>query len=638
MKNTIILQELARIRKSRRRCQPVHLVLALGLIATLSGCELFSLIMGTAGVASVTFSPPGGAYSAAQTVVLSSATPGALIRYTTDGSDPSETAGTQIASGASVTVSGSRTLKAIGYKPGLKASAVTSATYSIVGSARLTAFAITRITNPNVPSYRPATSLVPGTGGGTITAYMPGGSGSSINVTFAVSGGGHVTAGGTTITSPATIDLSAVRTVSAVDASGAEYVYSLDIAGTGLPSVYITTTSGLEVASNEAYEAGSVTIAGGTESYSAALANTAISISGRGNSTWGPDAPKKPYKFKFASKTAILDMPAAKKWVLLANYFDKTLIRNAVVMKAAETVFPSTMGFVPRMRFVDVYLNGACRGTYSLGDQVEVGTSRLNVGTSSATDVDTSYFMEVNKWIRDRDGGVAGKDYFITPKAGFVIEYKTPDAITDTPAAGEITPAQQAWLSSRIADIETKLQAGSGFGTLLDTESFIDWGIVEEYFRNTDSAFVSSVYLHRSAGGKLKIGPLWDFDLSSGNADEESISLRDFTGTEAISTKWYDWMMKSSYPETMAVRTAFIARWNAKKSAFKAAIEGAVTEYTALTARSAAQDALIWPLSTDRYPHAYTTGLSRAEYIRLFSEWLANRYSWLDNAITHSDF
>src|SRR5579872_2967378 len=88
-----------------------------------------SITMATTAVAAPTFSPPGGSYSSTQMVTINSATTGASIRYTTDGSTPSETVGT-VYSGA-VSVSTSLTLKAIAYETGMTDSAITSASYVI---------------------------------------------------------------------------------------------------------------------------------------------------------------------------------------------------------------------------------------------------------------------------------------------------------------------------------------------------------------------------------------------------------------------------------------------------------------------------------------------------------------------------
>ena len=256
-----------------------------------------------------------------------------------------------------------------------------------------------------------------------------------------------------------------------------------------------------------------------------------------------------------------------------------------------------------------------------------MGTTRVNIGASSTTETDTAYLLEVNRWIKTRDGGVLGTDYFETAEAGVVVEYKTPKA-------SKISQDQKTWLSTRFADIETRLETGGDFAEYLDVESFIDWAILEEFFRNTDSAFISSVYLHRTAGGKLTIGPLWDFDLSAGNTEGtvDIPGLRKTDGLEAITTDWLNWMLDD--PTT---RTAFRTRWADMKGQLYTTVTQNIADFKALTAKSAAQDASKWSLSVDTWPYAFPTGLTRNEYIDLYADWIDDRYDWLDNAISEND-
>ena len=495
------------------------------------------------------------------------------------------------------------------------------------GIARVLTLTVVDARNPVLSDYTTDATIVSGPSSGKLSAFLPGGSSRTIDIEFTVADG-SVKAGATTLSSPATIDLNTVQSLTTVDALGNEYIYTLDIGETGLPSVFITTAGEAEIVSKDVYMDGTVTIAGGSTDYSTPFATMAMGIRGRGNSTWGPLALKKPYRFKFATEQSVLGMPAAAEWVLLANYFDKTLMRNSVVMKTAETLFSDTLGFIPRMKFVDVYLNGSYNGSYILGDQIEVGTTRVNIGASSTTETDTAYLLEVNRWIKTRDGGVLGTDYFETAEAGVVVEYKTPKA-------SKISQDQKTWLSTRFADIETRLETGGDFAEYLDVESFIDWAILEEFFRNTDSAFISSVYLHRTAGGKLTIGPLWDFDLSAGNTEGtvDIPGLRKTDGLEAITTDWLNWMLDD--PTT---RTAFRTRWADMKGQLYTTVTQNIADFKALTAKSAAQDASKWSLSVDTWPYAFPTGLTRNEYIDLYADWIDDRYDWLDNAISENDF
>lgn len=423
-----------------------------------------------------------------------------------------------------------------------------------------------KATHPSLGSgYQTNALLTQGESGGKIFATLPAGTNPSVQIEFTLDSGSLKVAG-QTVNSPVTVDLSAVDTVYHVDPVGFEYPYTLDIATAGAAPII----------SKKDPLAGTIAIADGTVSYSEPLASTPMEIRGRGNSTWGSKAEKKPYRMKFSSALAMLDMPAATDCVLLANYFVKTLIRNAVVMETAQTVFSDTMGFVPRMRFVDVFLNGVYNRVYTLGDQVKVGANRLAISDSSTAPADKAYLVEVNRWIiRPKEEATEIEDYFITPKA----------------SALKSNTANRDWLIQRFTDIETELgKEGAGnFAQYLDTNSFIDWAILEEAFRNTDSGFISSVFLHKDGGAasKFKIGPLWDFDLSAGNTDlpgspvdANDVGLRSTSGVEVLATNWYNWIFYNDGDKLY--RDAFKARWAAKASTLKTTILNTKDEYSDL--------------------------------------------------------
>ena len=142
---------------------------------------------------------------------------------------------------------------------------------------------------------------------------------------------------------------------------------------TDLPTIYIETFDGNGIYSKEIYEycrLHYVDETGTVTSYDS------VSIRGRGNSTW--NMKKKPYKIKFLNKEKFLGKgyAKAKKWTLMANCGDKTLIRNAVT--SAMGAFTS-LKFNPAYKFVDLVLNGEYMGNYQISDQVDVRPHRVNI-------------------------------------------------------------------------------------------------------------------------------------------------------------------------------------------------------------------------------------------------------------------
>ena len=115
-----------------------------------------------------------------------------------------------------------------------------------------------------------------------------------------------------------------------------------------------------------------------------------LTIRGRGNSTWGE--PKKPYSIKFKEKQSLLGMAEAKKWVLLANYLDRTLIRNAV---AFEITKKTNLEWTPSGKFAEVFLNGKFLGNYFICEKIQIDKNRLNKSKDSyLLEFDTNYDEE----------------------------------------------------------------------------------------------------------------------------------------------------------------------------------------------------------------------------------------------------
>lgn len=159
-------------------------------------------------------------------------------------------------------------------------------------------------------------------------------------------------------------------TVKAADNTTKDYTLQL-FTFTGLPILYIETEN--PVVSKDDYVKGHMTIDANTK-YPQAVTDMQLEMRGRGSSTW--NMPKKPYRIKLNTKTEMLGMPAAKKWVLLANFADKTLLRNYLALEIGRRF---EAAFTPRARFVEVILNGEFMGNYLLTDQVEVGATRVNI-------------------------------------------------------------------------------------------------------------------------------------------------------------------------------------------------------------------------------------------------------------------
>ena len=280
---------------------------------------------------------------------------------------------------------------------------------------------------------------------------------------------------------------------------------------TGLPVVYVDTEGGAAITSKEDYVNANLTIRG-EEGYEG-LETVTCSIRGRGNTTWY--WPKKPYLVKLEKKESILGMPKHKRWILLANFMDRTLMRNLVSMKVASL---TSLEWTPRCVPVELVLNGKHQGSYLLIEQVRVDKDRVNVTEMTKEDNDGEeltggYLLELNfhfdnevQWV-DPHGGNA--QWGAGSGIPFGVKYPDPE---------DLTQAQLKYIKQYVYDTAEALYGEGftdpekGYAKYLDVESFIDYWLVFEVMCNHELGNPGSVYFHKDRGGKLVAGPCWDFD------------------------------------------------------------------------------------------------------------------------------
>ena len=239
--------------------------------------------------------------------------------------------------------------------------------------------------------------------------------------------------------------------------------------------------------------------------------------------------PKKAYGFETRTRrgrnrpVSLLGMPKESDWVRLASYDDKTLMRNAVGYRAARRL----SRYASRLRHVELVLNGRYQGVYLLGEQLKLDGDRVDVDDRG---VSGGYLLEMkarNKIHRD-------DRVFRTPVTRTAIAYTDPDR-------GDLSARRAAWIRRYLGRFERALHGRSfrdrrrGYRAYLDMPSAVDYVLLNEYFKNHD-AFQASAYMHKSTGGRLVLGPLWDLDLSMGNTNFPQSSGA--TGSLLVDYRW----------------------------------------------------------------------------------------------------
>ena len=263
---------------------------------------------------------------------------------------------------------------------------------------------------------------------------------------------------------------------------------------TNLPTVSIHTLDGVIPFDKETDITASISVIADGEQYLLAEPGT---IRERGN--YSRTFPKKPYRIKFDKKRNVLDAPAkAKKWTLINNYGDKTLMRNLLAFELSKRM---GMPYTPYGRAVDVVLNGEYKGCYQLCDQIQVNKNRVEITEMTPQDISGNaltggYLFEVDAYANQE------RSWFWSNQ-GNPVTIKSPDE-------DSIASAQFNYIKNHFNKMESQWQ------NYLDLNTFLRHFLVGELSGNTDTYW--SVFMYKQRDDDIVYtGPVWDFDLAFDN-------------------------------------------------------------------------------------------------------------------------
>lgn len=361
-------------------------------------------------------------------------------------------------------------------------------------------------------------------------------------------------------------------TLRAKDGSTKTVTVKIETLATGLPSVSVTTSGYAAINSKTEYISTAFYVGGGNKgvcSYAASsVLRTTGAIKGRGNTSWSFD--KKSYTLKLDSQQSMLGLDASKDWALLALHQDKSLLRNYTAAYLSEQI---GLEYTMQIRPVDMWLNGSYVGTYALAEKIELEPARVDITKfdSKAAVNKVGYLMEFDRHINEVSSAQKAKwqargKGFYDPVEDEVFVHLTTIGdcwlVIRSPAAKNLTAAHVNYVYGVVENAMKALKSGDykTVSAYLDVESFVRWYLLEEYMNNTDAAMRSSVYMYLEVGGKLTLGPVWDFDDSAGNS----------TATESTSAHplyndgngWFSYLFQMSEP-----RSLLKANWSRLKTA-----------------------------------------------------------------------
>lgn len=473
-----------------------------------------------------------------------------------------------------------------------------------------------------------------------ITLYVPYLNNRKLVPTFEIPEGTQLFyEGGEIISGETEVDFATYKQVAVINAVGDAVIYDVELTNTGLPVVVINQQSGLMTSYTEddsdyrnATKAwidatgtyfqpkdsdwemakdGSdnfmVYNADGTSALkdkNGNVINEPIMASTRVRGNVSQQMPKKPFAVKLDKKHAVLDMPAHKRWVLLANWKDRTLMRNEVafeIAKAFKTAYPNDgMAWNPSGQHVELVYNGVYVGNYYLCEQIKIDGNRL--------DINEPYDAEDNAVAAEACGILMESDDGYDEAWQFTTRCRIPFLFKDDGTADMLTYA-----STLVQGIEDKLNSKDFTGAYetMDITSFVDFLLVQDLMMNSEMKHPKSCYSYIN-NGKLYAGPVWDFDWNT-LPTSTSYSEEGYSYTESIVSEG-SWSYQSSaqsspstrdenyiwYPRLMA-SSEFMqvakTRWAGVQGQLSQVLAH-IDEVKAQIAKSEAENAKMWPVDS----------------------------------------
>ncbi|MGB3800303.1 MAG: CotH kinase family protein [Lewinella sp.] len=345
----------------------------------------------------------------------------------------------------------------------------------------------------------------------------------------------------------------------------------------------------------------------------------------------------------------MLGMPSEEDWVLHGPYSDKSLIRNALTYRLAEQM----MDYAPRSRLVELFVDGEYRGVYLFTekikrDEARVDISRLREEDNSGDQLTGGYLLKFDKFNGNKEE--ENRSFWFPSVYGSAINSAKSEEVSiqyDYPAPEDITDPQRSYIQRFIREFEERLAGedftdpSRGYRPLVDLPSFVDFMLVNELTRNVDG-YRLSTWMYKtkdSKGGKLHMGPVWDFNLAFGNANYCNGSRTDGWAYD------FNWVCPESSPllpfwwERMRQDPVFLGmvqdRWRELRNGLlhddhlDRMVDSLVSEMGGAVDRNFER----WPvIGTHVWPNDFV-GSSYAEELTHLRGWMHERTAWLDGAI-----
>ena len=437
--------------------------------------------------------------------------------------------------------------------------------------------------------------------------------------------------------------------------------YTIKMTNTGLPVVRID-TKGQSVTRRDTWVDGAtmrIELADGTVDYEGTL-----SLKGRGNGTW-TETNKKPYALKLDEKDKILGMHKQKRWCLLANYKDRTLLRNdAALWLSRHTEMPYTVSG----RYVELVWNGKHMGNYYLCEQIRIDNHRVDIANPDLNNPANGGMLVL---IDDFLDYTSSDRYDKSPSVGFRStgasnRYKLPYILKD-PDEDEngvlLTSSSPTYtyLFNYVKDMEDAIYASDksdNWMNYLDMDRAIDYALIQEITMNHDSyntwpnAGPHSAYLYKDSCGLLCYGPVWDFDYHTftlyndgsqgGQASGENPRLKqwEILKMDNKSSGWGGWgggtenkyYFADLVKRSPKFKARLLERWNMYKDEWKEGLPAYIDMMADSIRVSESYNIKVWAENTSKtnYKQNGDYNLSFQEAVNAMKSAFLKRWEWMD--------
>ena len=326
------------------------------------------------------------------------------------------------------------------------------------------------------------------------------------------------------------------------------------------------------------------------------------------------------------NNVSLLGMPAENDWILNPLAYDQTGMRDVIAYELSNQIGQ----YASRSQYCEVVLNGNYRGLYVFMEKIKVDKNRVNIEKMDETcnqspEVTGGYIVQANR--SDNDPLAWSMQTYLFSWWGPVYT----EFIHHYPKHENITNTQNDYIHGVFLDLESVAHSyntdiTTGIPSVIDIPSFVDFMIMSEFTSNVD-VYHLSTFFHKDRCGKLRAGPIWDYNLAFGYdafGNRSGYNVWQFDNQDNTGPRFWKDLF-----DTDEFRCYFAKRW------FELTEEGMPLDYDRICNRIDEIDAVIAE-AIGRDNQRWNQMSQHAQYVNNMKNWLQQRINWLNSHIGSS--